>query len=116
MEVFKKLEVWHKAHKLVLETYKLTDKFPKSEQFGLTSQLRRAMISVPANIAEGSKRKTRKDRQHFITMSQTSLEEVKYYFLLGYELGYISKSQGQQLTEKARTIGRMLTGLSKSMK
>ena len=116
MENFKKLNVWFKAHKLVLEVYKIIENFPKSEMFCLVSQMRRAAISVVANIVEGSKRKTGKDRRHFIVMSETSLEELKYYFLLSYELGYINKTKGEELTEKAREIGRMLTGLYKSIK
>jgi four helix bundle protein len=115
MENFKKLNVWLKAHKLVLDVYNITEKFLKSELFCLTSQMRRAAISVVANIVEGTKRKTIKDRVHFLTMSETSLEEVKYYFLLSYELKYIGRETGEVLTEKAREVGRMLTGLSKSL-
>lgn len=83
--------------------------------FSLVSQMRRAAISVAANIAEGSKRKTAKDRKHFLVMAETSLEEVKYYFLLCFDLGYIQKEQGGELTDKAREIGKMLTGLSRSI-
>lgn len=115
MEKFKKLTVWLKAHKLVLETYMITNKFPNSETFTLTSQMRRAAISVAANIAEGSKRKTVKDRRHFLMMAETSLEEIKYYFLLSYDLKYITREQGETLTQKAREIGRMITGLSRSI-
>lgn len=116
MENFKKLKVWLKAHKLVLEVYKITETFPKSELFCLVSQMRRAAISVVANIVEGSKRKTAKDRKHFLMMAETSLEELKYYFLLSYELKYISKEKGISLTEQAREVGKMLSGLSKSIK
>lgn len=116
MENFKKLKVWLKAHQLVLEVYKITKKFPKTELFSLTTQMRRAAISIVANIVEGSKRKTAKDRKHFLTMSETSLEELKYYFLLIYELGYISKEKGEELTQEAREVGKMLTGLSRSIK
>ncbi len=115
MEKFKKLSVWLKAHKLVLEVYMITSLFPKSETFALTSQMRRAAISVAANIAEGSKRKTVKDRQHFLVMAETSLEELKYYFLLSYDLKYITREQGENLTQKAREIGKMITGLSRSI-
>jgi four helix bundle protein len=115
MENFKKLKVWLKAHKLVLNVYGVTEKFPKSEMYGLISQMRRAAISVVANIVEGSKRSTVKDRRHFIVMSDTSLEELKYYFLLSFELGYITKRQGEELTEQAREVDRMLSGLSKSL-
>lgn len=77
MENFKKLKVWLKAHKLTLEVYLITKNFPKTEQFSLVSQMRRASISVVANIVECSKRKTAKDRKHFLVMSETSLEELK---------------------------------------
>lgn len=116
MEKFKKLKVWLKAHGLVLEVYKLTKKYPKEELYCLVSQMRRAAISVVANIVEGCKRNTIKDRLHFHTMSDTSLEELKYYFLLSYELGYIEKETGKRLTESAREIGRMLNSLSNSIK
>jgi four helix bundle protein len=115
MEKFKKLKVWLKAHKLVLETYKLTEKFPAQEKFSLVSQMKRAAVSIVANIVEGSKRKTIRDRSHFHTMAETSLEELKYYFLLSHELGFISKAEGQDLTEKAREIGRMITALSRAL-
>jgi four helix bundle protein len=77
--------------------------------------MRRAALSVVANIVEGSKRKTAADRKHFLVMAETSLEELKYYILLSYELGYITKPKGEQLTEQAREIGKMLTGLSNSI-
>ena len=116
MENFKKLNVWLKAHKLVKEVYKITVQFPRDETFTLTSQMRRAAISVPANIAEGSKRKTAKDKKHFLVIAEASLEELKYYFLLAFELDYISKERGLSLTEQSREIGRMLNGLSRSIR
>ena len=115
MEKFKKLKVWLKAHQLVLEIYKITKNYPKEELYCLVSQMRRAAISVVANIVEGCKRKIIKDRLHFHTMSDTSLEELKYYFLLSYELEYIEKAEGERLTNLAREIGRMLDSLSKSI-
>ncbi len=116
MENFKKLIVWQKAHKLVLDVYKITNNFPKTELFSLISQMKRAAISVAANIVEGSKRKTSKDRKHFLIMSETSLEELKYYFLLSLDLNYIDLIEEKELTNKAREIGKMLTGLSNSIK
>jgi len=77
--------------------------------------MKRASISVVANIVEGTKRKTSADRRHFLVMSQTSLEELKYYFLLSLDLKYIVIDTKEILIEKAREIGRMLTGLSKSI-
>ena len=98
-----------------LNVYKITNDFPKLEIYGLVSQMRRSAISVPANIAEGTKRRTPLDRRHFLVMSQTSLEELKYYFFLSFELKYITKEVREVLIERAREIGKMLTGLSKSI-
>jgi len=116
MENFKRLQVWLKAHLLVLEIYKITNTFPNSEKFCLVNQMRRAAISVAANIAEGSKRSTLKDKRHLLVIAQTSLEELKYYFLLSYDLKYINKSKGEDLTNNAREVGRMMTGLSKNIR
>ena len=115
MENFRKLKVWEKSHDLVLNVYKITKDYPKTELYGLVSQMKRASISVVANIVEGTKRKTSADRRHFLVMSQTSLEELKYYFLLSLDLKYIVIDTKEILSEKAREIGRMLTGLSKSI-
>jgi len=73
--------------------------------------MRRASISVAANIVEGNKRRTNKDQKHFCHISETSLEELKYYFILSYHLGYITVGQGGCLMDKAREIGKMLSGL-----
>jgi len=115
MENFRKLKVWEKSHDLVLNVYKITKDYPKTELYGLVFQMKRASISVVANIVEGTKRKTSADRRHFLVMSQTSLEELKYYFLLSLDLKYIVIDTKEILIEKAREIGRMLTGLSKSI-
>ena len=115
MENFRKSKVWEKSHDLVLNVYKITKDYPKTELYGLVFQMKRASISVVANIVEGTKRKTSADRRHFLVMSQTSLEELKYYFLLSLDLKYIVIDTKEILIEKAREIGRMLTGLSKSI-
>ena len=116
MEKFRSLKVWQKTHLLVLEIYKITKTFPNDERFGLTSQIRRAAVSIAANIAEASKRKTNKDQRHFYIMSAGSLEEVKYYIILAYNLKYINLEDGKKITEKAREIGKMLFGLDKYLK
>lgn len=115
LEKFRKLEVWKKAHYLTLDVYKITKNFPKHELYSLVNQIRRAIISVVANIVEGTKRSTNKDKKHFFVMSDTSLEEVKYYFILSYQLEYITEEEAGALTEKAREVGRMLNGLIKSL-
>lgn len=115
MDKFKKLYVWRKAHTLVLEVYKITKNYPSTEKFCLVNQMRRASISVAANIVESTKRKTVRDQKHFLLISESSLEELKYYFLLSYDLKYIEKHIGKILTENAREVGRMLVGLSRSL-
>ena len=76
---FRDIKVWEKAHKLVLEIYKITGKFPSHEKYGLTAQIRRSAASVPTNIAEGYKRKSDKDFLHFLNIADSSLEETKYH-------------------------------------
>ncbi len=85
---FQDLVVWQKAYQLVLSLYRLSENFPRNERFGLTSQLRRSAVSIPANIAEGFKKRTRPDKARFLNISQGSLEETRYYLLLSHDLGY----------------------------
>ncbi len=85
---FEKLIVWQKAHQFVLKVYELTNSFPKSETYGLTSQFRRASVSIPANVAEGYKKKSTKDKLRFFNIAQGSLEECRYYLILTRDLGY----------------------------
>jgi four helix bundle protein len=85
---FEDLIVWQKAHGWVLETYRLSDGFPSGELYGLTAQLRRAAVSVPANIAEGFKKIGVADKRRFMNIAQGSLEECRYYLFLARDLGY----------------------------
>ncbi len=85
---FQDLIVWQTAHQFVLMTYRFSDNFPKSELYGLTSQLRRAAVSIPANIAEGFKKKSKADKTRFLNIGQGSLEECRYYLILSKDLGY----------------------------
>jgi four helix bundle protein len=87
-KTFTELIVWQKAHAFVLSAYKPTETFPKSEIYGLSSQLRRAAVSIPANIAEGYKKRGPADKARFMNMAQGSLEEVKYYLILAHDLTY----------------------------
>lgn len=79
---FQQLKVWQQAHQLVLQVYALTKTFPADEKFGLISQMRRASVSVPANIAEGFKRRDQNEKVRFYNIAEASLEELKYYFIL----------------------------------
>ena len=110
---FEDLVVWQKAHQLVIKIYKLSKTYPKHEMFGLTSQLRRAAISVPANIAEGFKRVTLPDKLRFYNIAQSSLEEVRYYFILSRDLKY---AKTIELTEDLEEVSRLLEAFMKSMK
>jgi four helix bundle protein len=109
---FEDLIVWQKAHKLVLAIYKLTRAFPRDELFGLTSQIRRAAVSVPANIAEGFKRKGRADKLRFFNISQGSLEEVRYYLILANDLEY---GETEELKGNVDEVGRLLDAYMKSI-
>ncbi len=105
---FKKLVAWQRAHKLTLAIYLQTKAFPISEQYGLTSQLRRAAYSVPANISEGAGRDTAKDFLRFLTIALGSLKETDYFLLLARDLGYLTEPEHELLSEAAeRTFGAL---------
>ena len=116
MDSFTQLEVWKKSHRLVLEIYKLTEHFPNTERFRLTDQLCRSAASIPANIAEGKGRKTRKEYVQFLYTARGSLEETKYHLILARDLGYLSSAHFQELTRGYDEVGRMLNGLINSLK
>ena len=97
--------MWQKAHAFVLQVYAATRCFPHEERFGLTSQLRRAAISVPANIAEGFRKQSKQDKARFLNISEGSLEECRYYLILSQDLGHLDKRPLWQLTEE---VGRLL--------
>ena len=111
MEKFQNLIAWQKAHRLVKELYKITKTLPKEEKFILIPQILRAAISIAANLAEGTKRQSVKDRNHFFNMAETSLEEVKYYIILSADLNYISNSEMNNLINLSREVGRLINGL-----
>lgn len=102
---FEDVEIWKKAHAWVLSIYRFSEGFPKHELFGLSSQLRRAAVSVPANFAEGFKKLGKADKLRFYNIAQGSLEECRYYFILARDLGYGDVVEMQQ---QAITIGKML--------
>ncbi|WP_031514140.1 four helix bundle protein [Desulfofalx alkaliphila] len=110
-----KLIVWQKAHQLVLKTYDLTKSFPKEELFGLTSQIRRAAVSIPSNIVEGKARGSNKEYKRFLLMARGSLEEVKYQLLLAKELKYIDENRYKEALKSAEEVGRLLNGLMVSI-
>lgn len=110
------LEVWKRAHDLVLKIYKLTAEFPKAETYALIDQLRRASYSVTSNIVEGQSRNTTKEYLAFLYNARGSVEEVRYFLLLSMNLGYISNVVYQKFECDYETVSKMLNGLIKSLK
>lgn len=111
MQPFTELKVWQRSHALVLKLYPLTLAFPAEERYGLTAQLRRAAISVPTNIAEGSKRRNRHDFARFLNIAEGSLAEVEYLLMLSRDLGYVSEATTTPHLAEVTEISRMLHGL-----
>jgi len=111
-KTFQDLVVWQKAHQLVLAVYRFSEGFPKREMYGLTAQLRRSAISVPANIAEGFKKRSKADKARFMNIAQGSLEESHYYLILAKDLEY-GDSEG--LVSQLEEVGRLLGGYSGSI-
>ena len=109
---FHQLNAWKEAHKLVLMVYEITKGYPNEEKFGLVTQMRRAAVSVPANIAEGFKRRGIQDKIRFYNMSEGSLEELKYFFILSKDLQYLSSND--EYLHQAEVVGRLLNGLISS--
>lgn len=114
-ENFDKLLVWQRAHSLVLKIYEVTNNFPKEEIWGLTSQIRRAAVSVPSNIVEGKARDSRNDFKRFLLIARGSLEEVKYQSLLAKELKYMNDEQYEEVAAMIDNVGRLLGGLIKKV-
>ena len=116
IKTFRDLRVWQKAHILVVFIYEVTKKFPKNEEYGLVSQMRRAAISVACNIVEGFKRKSLKDSLSFYNISESSLEELKYQLLISKDLRYINSKTYQIGVEKCDETGKLLNAWIKSQK
>ena len=111
-KTFEDLLVWQKAHSFVLMIYSLTETFPKSEIFGLTSQLRRAAVSIPANIAEGFRRRGASDKARFYNIAQSSVEECRYYLILIKDLEYADVYEANLLIQE---VSKLLEAYLKSI-
>jgi four helix bundle protein len=111
MQHFTKLQVWQRSHQLVLGIYRTTFGFPAEERFGLVSQLRRAAVSMPTNIAEGSKRQGSHDYARFLNISEGSLAETEYLLMLSRDLGYLGEDKSKPFLAEVSEIARMLCGL-----
>ena len=116
METHKDLRVWQQSMEMVTLIYMVTKEFPKDEMFGLTSQMRRAAVSVPSNIAEGYARGTEKEKLHFLRMSSGSMSELETQALLGLNLGYISQGSYQGLSDQITAVWKQLNALISSLK
>lgn len=112
---YRDLEVWQKAMDLVVECYRTTNKFPKNETFGLDSQLQRAGVSIPANIAEGRARKYTKEFLRHLSIAYGSLAELETHILIAERLNYINHDQSKELLDRMSTVGRMINGLRRSL-
>lgn len=116
IQKFTDLIAWQESHKLVLQIYKLTKQFPREELFGLTSQIRRACVSVTSNIAEGFSRQTKLDKIHFFHMAHGSLTEVQNQLIIARDVRYINEEVFEKIASQAVQAHKLLTGLIKSLK
>jgi four helix bundle protein len=111
-KTFRDLVVWRKAHEFVLAVYKYTAGFPKQETYGLSIQMRRAAVSIAANIAEGFRKKGGADKLRFMNMAEGSIEESRYYLILAQDLGY---GQTNELMHSLEEVSRILNAYSKAI-
>jgi len=116
LKSYRDLLVWQKAMELTIEIYRFSSDFPKSEVYGLTSQLRRAGVSVPSNIAEGYGRGSRKEYVQFLCISQGSLKELETQVILAQRLNYRSEAAAEGLLGLSEEVGRMLGALIRSLR
>ena len=116
MQDFHQLKVWEKAHALTLDIYRLTRAFPRSEAFGLQSQMRRASVSIAANIAEGSGRSGRREFGQFLSLALGSASEVEYHVLLARDLDLIDVLAHERVTARVVEVKRMLTALQRRVR
>ena len=116
IKTFKDLTVWQEAMNLVEMIYLQTKTFPKEEMYGLTSQIRRAAVSIPANIAEGNGRRSRKEYLRFLSVANGSIKELETHILIAERLNFLPKEISEQIQVQLRSVGRLLTALRKSLK
>ncbi len=112
---FEKLQVWVDSKELALLIYRETKTFPADEKYGLVSQMRRAIISVPSNIAEGSNRNTKKDQAHFYGIAYSSLMEVLSQAIISHELGYLTTDKYEQIRNEIEKISNKINALRKAI-
>ena len=115
MKDFRNLTVWQKSHNLAISVYHKTKTFPKEEVYGITSQLRRAIVSIPTNLAEGCGRGSDKDFAKFAQIAIGSASESEYLIMLSHELGYLNKEDFKDLSERVCEVKRMISSLIKNL-
>ncbi len=111
-KTFRDLIVWRRAHEFVIEVYRFTSTLPKSETYGLAQQMRRAAVSIPANIAEGFTHRGKSDKARFMNIAESSLEESRYYLILAPDLGY---GQTDFLMNSAEEVSRLLNAYTRAI-
>jgi len=116
LKSYRDLLVWQKALELVIYVYRFSAQFPRDELFGLTSQLRRAAVSVPSNIAEGYGRGSRNEYLHFLSIAQGSLKELETQTILADRLNYCTFAQASKVSERSKEVGKMSGGLIRSLR
>ena len=115
MKTHKDLDVWKKSIDFVTHVYEVTKGFPKDEQYGLSSQIRRASVSIPSNIAEGATRKGKTEFRHFLYIAMASSSEIETQLIISFNLKYITIEQQEQLQKELDIIARMIQGLIRSV-
>jgi len=113
---YRELIAWQKAMELAEEVYRVTKGFPREEAYGLSSQLRRAAVSIPSNIAEGQGRRSTKEFIHFLGMAYGSLQEVETQIILATRIGYCQSTQEAELLERTAEVGKLINGLTKALR
>ena len=116
MKDFRSLKVWEKAHLLTLKIYKVTEKFPREELYGLTSQIRRACVSIPTNIAEGCVRSSDADFSRFLYIALGSTSELEYLMMLAMDLNFIKSELHTELNNEINEIKKMLISMIQKLK
>jgi four helix bundle protein len=116
MKDFRKLKVWQKAHQLTLKTYKATATFPKIEIYGITSQIRRSAVSIPANIAEGCGRNGDAELARFLQIAMGSASELEYHLLLAHDLNFLGHYEHEKLANEVVDVKRMLTSFIQKLR
>ena len=116
ISTFKDLTLWQEAMELVIDVYKITKQFPKSEMYGLCSQMQRCAVSVPSNIAEGHQRNSTPQFLQFISIARGSLGELETQIILAFRLEYLDKNTKEELLNRVARVGRLIGGMMKSLK